>query len=119
MGIKKHLLKLKYNFDYTTTEKQKLGNWGTTKVPFFFQDVNLDGSKELIISKLNSGQRGIAIFKHYELRNEKLLKHKNSFTKKKLCAELDQMTISNIKKKEIIIYGSGGWSNSTHEVCSI
>ena len=112
VSIKKHLLKLKYNADYTTTEKNKFGNFGTTKVPFFFQDVNLDGSKELVIPKLNSGQRGVAIFKLYEVKNGKLLKNKNSFSMKKPCSMLDEMTKFYPEKRQIIQHCSGGYKGS-------
>jgi hypothetical protein len=44
--VKKHLVKLKYNKNFKTTEKYKYGNFGTTKLQFFFQDVSLDGMKE-------------------------------------------------------------------------
>lgn len=112
VGIKKRILKLKYNANYTSTEKYKIGNFGTTKVPFFFQDVNLDGLKELVIPKLNSGQRGVAIFKLYEVKNGKLLKNKNSFRLKKPYTVLDEMTKFYPEKRKIIQHCSGGYKDS-------
>lgn len=119
VGIKKRSFKLKYNASYTSTEKYKLGNFGTTKVPFFFQDVNLDGSKELVIPKLNSGQRGIAIFKLYEVRNGKLLKNKHSFTLKNPYSLLDEMTTFYPEKRQIIQHCSSGYKDSYDVVYNI
>lgn len=116
VGIKKPLLKLKYNAEFTTSEKYKLGNFGTTKVPFFFQDLNLDGMKELIIPKLNSGQRGIAIFKLYELKNGRLLKNEVSFTNNKPFKELDEMSKISLDKKTITIHASNGSCKGVNKI---
>ena len=110
--VKKRVIKLKYKANYTTFNKYKLGNFGTTEVPFFFQDVNLDGTSELILPKLNSGQRGVAIFKSYELKNGKLINNKDSFTKKKPYNQLDEMTKFYPEKRQLIQHFYGGYKES-------
>lgn len=114
--LKNQSVKLKYNKNYKTKEKYKYGNFGTTEVPFFFQDINFDGVKELIIPKLNTGQRGVTSFIPYELQNEIIKKTKKSFTNNKPFTELDEMTIFNTSKKEIILHNSTGAFSSYDEV---
>ena len=110
--LKKRNINLKYNFKDRTLSKTEFGNFGTTEVPFFFYDLNLDGVKELLIPQMNSGQRGIAIFKPFEYQNGKFYRSKNSFLRKKPYSEFDEMTTIDRKKKQIIIHCSGGSKDS-------
>ncbi len=107
---------LHYIFKAKTLSKTEFENFGTTKVPFFFYDLNLDGVKELLIPQMNSGQRGVAIFKPYELKDGKLFFPKNSFIKKKPFTELDEMSKINSNKRTIIIHGSNGACQGTDKI---
>lgn len=110
--LNKRSINNKYNFKDRTLSKTEFGNFGTTEVPFFFYDVNLDGVKELLIPQMNSGQRSIAIFKPYEVFDGKFYRSKNSFLRKKPFSDLDEMTTMDIKKKQIIIHCSGGYKDN-------
>lgn len=117
--LNKRDINLKYNFKDRTLSKPKFGNFGATDVPFFFYDLNLDGKKEGILPQLNSGQRGIAIFKPYEVINGKFYRLKNSFLRKKPFSVLDEMTTIDRKKKQIIMHCSGGYKDSYDVVYEI
>ena len=110
--LNKRSINLKYNFKDRTLSKTEFGNFGTTEVPFFFHDLNLDGVKELLVPQMNSGQRGVAIFKPFESHNGKFYRLKNSFLRKKPFSELDEMTTIDRKKKQIIMHSSGGYKDS-------
>ena len=110
--LKKRNINLKYNFKDRTLSKTEFGNFGTTEVPFFFYDLNFDGIKECILPQINSGQRGVAIFKPFESHNGKFYRLKNSFLRKKPFSELDEMTTMDRKKKQIIMHSSGGYKDS-------
>ena len=103
---------LHYIFKDRTLSKTEFGNFGTTEVTFFFYDLNFDGVKELLLPQMNSGQRGVAIFKPYEVIDGKLYRSKNSFLRNKPYPELDEMTTMDRKKKQIIIHCSGGYKDS-------
>ncbi len=107
---------LHYIFKDRTLSKTEFGNFGTTEVPFFFYDLNFDGVKELLLPKMNSGQRGVAIFKPFENHNGKFYSFKKSFLQKKTISVLDEMTTIDRKKKQIIIHCSGGYKDSYDEV---
>lgn len=107
---------LHYIFKDRTLSNTAFENFGTTEVPFFFYDLNLDGVKELLIPQLNSGQRGVAIFKPYEIKDGKLFFPKNSFIKKKPFTELDEMSKINSNKRTLIIHGSNGACKGTDKI---
>ena len=110
--LKKRNINLKYNFKDRTLSKTEFGNFGTTEVTFFFYDLNFDGVKELLLPQMNSGQRGVAIFKPFEYQNGKFYRSKNSFLRKKPYSELDEMTTMDRKQKQIIMHCSGGYKDS-------
>ena len=114
--LNKRNKKLRYYFKDKTLSNTAFVNFGTTEVPFFFYDLNLDGTKELLISQMNSGQRGVAIFKPYELKDGKLFFPKNSFIKKKPFSELDEMSKINSNKRTLIIHGSNGACQGTDKI---
>ena len=110
---------LNYIYIDRTLTNTKFGNFGTTKVPFFFYDLNLDGVKELLLPQMNSGQRGIAIFKSYEVINGKFYRSKNSFLRKKPYSDLDELSTMDRKQKKIITHSSGGYKDSYDVVYEI
>jgi hypothetical protein len=110
---------LNYIYRDRTLTNTKFGNFGTTEVPFFFYDLNLDGVKELLVPQMNSGQRGVAIFKQFESHNGKFYRTKNSLLRKKPFSELDEMTTIDRKKKQIIMHYSGGYKDSYDVVYEI
>lgn len=61
---------------------------------------------------MNSGQCGDAIFKPYEVMDGKFYRSKNSFLRKKPFSVLDEMTMMDRKKKQILIHCSGGYKDS-------
>ncbi len=112
LGLNKISKELHYIFKDRTLTNNKFGNFGTTEVPFFFYDLNLDGSKELLLPQMNSGQRGIAIFKPFEYSFTKYYRSNNSFLRKKPFSVLDEMTSIDRKNKIIIQHCSGGSKDS-------
>lgn len=116
--LNKRDINLKYNFK-DRTQTKTFGNFGATDVPFFFYDLNIDGVKEFLLPQMNSGQRGVAIFKPYEVINGKFYRSKNSFLRKKPYSDFDEMTTIDRKKKQIIIHCSGGYKDSYDVVYSL
>lgn len=91
---------------YNETKMNK--NFGTTNQPFFFQDLDFDNKKELIITEVNNGQRGIASFKAYKIEYGEIESELYGITNTAPFKSLDEMSKIDYKNKQIIIYGSGG-----------
>lgn len=82
--------------------------FGTQVEPFFFQDVNFDNKKELIITEYGTGQRGTNNYKIAETSNIEFLNSPFS--------ELDDLSLIDYKNKTITIRGSGGACDGTTEI---
>lgn len=90
-------------------------DFGTTQVPFFFMDVDFDGKKELLISEVDNGQRGVATFKVYKLD----MGEPNDLygiAESVPLTLLDEMSEMDRNKKNITIHYSSGACGSWEEV---
>lgn len=85
-------------------------NFGTTNEPFFFQDLDFDNKEELILAEVGNGQRSGTSFKVYHLYEEDALESTNH----EPFASLDEFSKVDHKRKEIIIYGSGGYCYNSY-----
>jgi len=97
---------------YDETNLKPTEGFGTTNEPFFFQDLNFNNKRELLMTEVENGQRGIATFKAYDLEDAEMARE--------IYAEpfksLDQMSkIDNVNKK-IILYSSNGWCADGTEI---
>jgi hypothetical protein len=111
ISLKENNLKLtyqKYQF--------KAESFGTTREPFFFKDVDFDKSKELIISEVDNGQRGVATFKVYKFEYDDISNDFRSITNQEPFKSLDEMSKIDYTNKRIIIHGSGGACGGTDEI---
>lgn len=90
--------------------------------PFFFEDVNFDGKKELLLTKSRQGQRFVNTFEVYLIdKDGGLVDDLYQITRDMPFAALDAHSVINVKNKTINIYTSGGannWSNKLYTIDS-
>jgi hypothetical protein len=125
-SVLKNKLEFTYSQDGTGVEKLNKGHavfrydepslttgesFGQTDEPFFFQDLDFDNKKELILSEVDNGQRGVATFKVYKIDSDGFISRLDEPFK-----SLDQLSKIDIKNKQIIIHGSGGYCTGFDEV---
>lgn len=100
-------------------EEKNLKSWytfGTTNEPFFFQDLDFDNIKELILGEIDNGQRGVASFKAYKFEYDEIQSELYGITNIEPFKSLDEMSKIDYTNKRIIIYGSGGDCASGSEI---
>jgi hypothetical protein len=109
-------IKLFYDDKYYIDHNSQVAGFGTTNEPFFFQDLDFDNRKELIISEINNGQRGIATFKVYKFESSESNRIESELynvTTEEPFKSLDEMSTIDYINKRILIYNSGGWCSSS------
>ncbi len=90
--------------DHTTKE---MSLDARSHIPFFFEDIDLDGEDELIVTSFRSGQRGVNEYLIYDLSYKYgtpvvEIKHLEPFN------QIDQLSAFDFKHKTISQYSSGG-----------
>jgi hypothetical protein len=105
-------IRLAYNQKNLKTNE----SFGTTNEPFFFQDIDFDNIKELIIVEVGNGQRGVASFKAYKFDVGGVQSDLYNITYKEPFKLLDEMSTVDYKNKRITIYGSNGVCAGTTEI---
>ena len=83
--------------------------------PFFFEDINFDGSKELIIAERRGGQRGEDAYKAYSIDEFGAVNSRYDITNSLPYAKFDKFTEFNPEDKTITLYSSGGACGSLYE----
>ena len=124
-SVLKNKLEFTYSQDGTSVEKLnkdyavfrydepnlKMGeSFGETDEPFFFQDLDFDNKKELILVEVDNGQRGVATFNVYRVDSDGFISRFDEPFK-----SLDQLSRIDIKNKQIIVHGSGGYCTGFDE----
>jgi len=96
----------------------KLGN-----IPIDLQDIDFDGTPEVVIRQRSAGQRGVSTFAVYNL-DFKNSSHEEALGAwpyeyiydHKVFKEIDELSVINLTKEEIHINGSNGACHDTEEV---
>lgn len=101
---------------YDDTNLGSEENFGTTNEPFFFQDLNFDGKKELLITEVRNGQRSVASFKAYSFEYGELAHEMYDITNAEPYRYLDELSKIDDVAKTITIYGSGGLCSNNAEI---
>ena len=83
--------------------------------PFFFEDVNFDGTKELIIAEKRGGQRGVDAYKAYSIDEFGAVNSPYDITNSLPYVKFDAFTKFNPEDKTITLYSSGGACGSLYE----
>jgi len=83
--------------------------------PFFFEDVNFDGTKELIIAEKRGGQRGEDAYKAYSIDEFGAVNSRYDITNSLPYVKFDAFTKFNPEDKTITLYSSGGACGSVYE----
>ena len=93
------------------TSKNKEHIW-SVGIPFLFEDVNFDSTKELIIVKKSAGQRGTDDYEVYSIDEFGALNSPYNITNSLPYVKFDGFTKFNPEDKTITLYSSGGacWS---------
>ena len=112
ISLNQNDIKLVYDENNLKSEE----NFGTTNEPFFFQDLDFDAIKELVIVEIENGQRGVASFKAYKLEYGDIQSELYGITNNEPFKSLDEMSKIDFVNKRIIIYGSGGACASGYEI---
>lgn len=84
----------------------------TTEVPFFFNDVNFDNNRELLLVEVNNGQRGLSTFKVYQFESDELQSELYNITFEQPFRSFDDATIIDYQRRQIKLYYSGGSSDT-------
>ena len=111
-SFNKYEINLEYNEDDLGTDY----SFGTTKAPFFFQDLDFDKIDELVLVEIDNGQRGVASFKAYKFDGSELLPDRNGITTIEPFNSLDEMSKVDYLTKRITIYNSGGNCANSYEI---
>lgn len=93
-------------YDKESTESIE-GSFGTTEEPFFFQDIDFDNKKELLITEFGQAQRGAATFKSYKVDEDESNDFGNLMNEKPINL-LDEMSVIDYVNKQIKIFFSEG-----------
>ena len=83
--------------------------------PFFFEDVNFDSTKELIIAEKRGGQRGEDSYKVYSIDKNGAINSRYDITNSMPYVKFDAFTKFNPEDKTITLYSSGGACSSSYE----
>jgi hypothetical protein len=106
--------KIQLNYDEKSLKSEE--HFGTTNEPFFFQDLDFDNIKELVIAEIENGQRGVASFKAYKMEDGDIQSELYGITNNEPFKSLDEISKIDYINKRIIIYGSGGVCASGSEI---
>lgn len=101
---------------YETGNLTSNESFGTTKEPFFFEDVNFDGNKELLIVEVGNGQRDVASFKAYNFDFGEVQLGRFGITFTEPFRSLDEMSVIDHIKKSLTIYNSSGYCSSNYDI---
>ena len=112
VSINEYEINLEYNEDDLGTDY----SFGTTKAPFFFQDLDFDKIDELVLVEIENGQRGVASFKAYKFDGPELLPERYGITTIEPFNSLDEMSKVDYLTKRITIYNSGGNCANSYEI---
>ena len=96
------------------TSKNKEHIW-SVGIPFLFEDVNFDSTKELIIVKKHSGQRWTDDYEVYSIDEFGALNSPYNITNSLPYVKFDGFTKFNPEDKTITLYSSGGACGSCYE----
>ena len=96
------------------TYKKKESIW-SVGIPFLFEDVNFDSTKELIIVKKRGGQRGEDSYKVYSIDKYGAINSRYDITNSMPYVKFDAFTKFNPEDKTITLYSSGGACSSSYE----
>ena len=105
------VFEMKYSdFNNQSTLKELAFKKGiySLETPFFFEDVNFDGKKELIITETRNGQRGRDAYKVYSIGEFRPEIDLYDITNSLPYVKFDSSTEFNPKDKTITLYYSGG-----------
>lgn len=94
-------------------------SFGTTDEPFFFQDVDFDNNKELIIVEIGIGQRDVSTFKVYNFSYGDINPERLNITYKEPYIYLDEMSEIDSLNKTITIYHSSGACSSSYDIYAL
>jgi hypothetical protein len=86
-----------------------------SEAPFFFEDVNFDGTEELIITEKRGGQRGEDSYKVYSIDKYGAINSRYDITNSMPYVKFDAFTKFNPEDKTITLYSSGGACGSVYE----
>ena len=112
-GDKKKIFKKGvYYVDYKIRKNERFSGDLDKGVPFFFQDVNFDNTKELVFSLWGQGQRHTSMYKVYSV-NENAEDILYQITDNEPFNKLDDFTKFDQKNKTITLFCDGGASNYT------
>ena len=89
------------------TSKNKEHIW-SVGIPFLFEDVNFDSTKELIIAEKRGGQRGEDSYKVYSIDKYGAINSRYDITNSIPYVKFDAFTKFNPEDKTITLYYSGG-----------
>ena len=96
------------------TSKNKEHIW-SVGIPFLFEDVNFDSTKELIIVKKWAGQRGTDDYEVYSIDEFGALNSPYNITNSLPYVKFDGFTKFNPEDKTVTLYSSGGACGSCYE----
>ena len=96
------------------TSKNKEHIW-SVGIPFLFEDVNFDSTKELIIVKKHSGQRWTDDYEVYSIDEFGALNSPYNITNSMPYVEFDGFTEFNPEDKTITLYYQGGACTTVSE----
>ena len=112
------VFEMKYSdFNNQTTLKELAFKKGvySLETPFFFEDVNFDGKKELIITETRNAQRHRDGYKVYSIYQNRAVISLYDITNTLPYVNFDSSTEFNPKDKTITLYYSGGACSSSSE----
>lgn len=104
------------NLVYDENNLEEEGFFGTTNEPFFFQDLDFDNIKELLLVEVGNAQRYYSSFKAYKLESGGLQTEMSGITHNEPYKSLDELSTIDYKNKRIIIYNSGGICANSSEI---
>ena len=105
------VFEMKYSdFNNQSTLKELASKEGVYSIetPFFFEDVNFDGTKELIITETRNAQRHRDGYKVYSMYQNRAVISLYDITNTLPYVNFDSSTEFNPKDKTITLYYSGG-----------
>ena len=110
------VFEMKYSDFYNqSTLKELAKGLYSLETPFFFEDVNFDGTKELIITEARNAQRHRDGYKVYSMYQNRAVISLYDITNTLPYVNFDSSTEFNPKDKTITLYYSGGACSSSSE----